>query len=99
MIDLQQVSKVYGEGSPVVALHSTSLHVDAGEIFGIIGESGAGKSTLLRLINGLEKPTTGEVWVNGQAIQALSPDALRQARSGMGMIFQHFNLFRESGSP
>lgn len=92
MIDLKQVSKVYGEGSPVVALHPTTLHVDDGEIFGIIGESGAGKSTLLRLINGLEKPSTGEVWVNGEAIQTLSPAALRAARSRMGMIFQHFYL-------
>lgn len=92
MIDLKQVSKVYGEGSPVVALHPTSLTIRQGEIFGMIGESGAGKSTLLRLINGLEIPTAGEVWVNGQAIQTLSPTLLRQARSRMGMIFQHFHL-------
>jgi D-methionine transport system ATP-binding protein len=92
MIDLKQVSKVYGEGSPVVALHPTSLYIPGGDIFGIIGESGAGKSTLLRLINGLEKPTEGEVWVNQQLIQSLSPEALRQARANMGMIFQHFHL-------
>ncbi|MFI4955580.1 MAG: methionine ABC transporter ATP-binding protein [Gammaproteobacteria bacterium] len=92
MIDLKQVSKVYGEGSPVVALHPTSLQIQDGEIFGIIGESGAGKSTLLRLINGLEKPSTGDVWVNQQSIQTLSPQALRQARANMGMIFQHFYL-------
>lgn len=92
MINLNQVSKVYGETSPVVALHPTSLQIQDGEMFGIIGESGAGKSTLLRLINGLETPTSGEVWVNQQSIQSLSPGALRHVRSRIGMIFQHFHL-------
>lgn len=92
MIELKQVSKIYQVASPVVALHPTSLSIQPGEIFGIIGESGAGKSTLLRLMNGLEIPSAGEVWVNGQAIQTLSPASLRAARTRMGMIFQHFHL-------
>ncbi|WP_205415614.1 ATP-binding cassette domain-containing protein, partial [Klebsiella pneumoniae] len=67
--------------------------MEQGEIFGIIGFSGAGKSTLLRLVNMLERPTSGGVSINGKDITSLSTRELRQLRQRIGMIFQSFNLF------
>ncbi|NOK20611.1 methionine ABC transporter ATP-binding protein [Corallococcus carmarthensis] len=94
MIELRGVGKVFGQGArQVTALHDVSLHVPPGEVFGVLGRSGAGKSTLLRCANLLERPTRGEVRVAGQDLLSLSPRELRQARQGIGMIFQHFNLF------
>jgi D-methionine transport system ATP-binding protein len=93
MIEFIDVHKIYKQSDQkVVALDGVSLRVKAGEIFGVLGPSGAGKSTLIRCVNQLEKPTSGSVWVNGQEMTALSGAALRQARQGIGMIFQHFNL-------
>lgn len=74
------------------ALNGINLHVNSGEIFGIIGRSGAGKSTLVRCINMLEKPTSGQIMVGEWDMTTLSPSALRMARRNIGMIFQHFNL-------
>ncbi|NMO16643.1 ATP-binding cassette domain-containing protein [Pyxidicoccus fallax] len=94
MIELRGVSKVYGRGEQAVtALRNVSLRVEYGEIFGVLGQSGAGKSTLIRCVNLLERPTGGEVRVDGKDMLSLSPAALREARQGIGMIFQHFNLF------
>lgn len=93
MITLTGITKVYpGQNGPVHALNGIDLEVQAGEIFGIIGKSGAGKSTLIRCINMLERPTTGQVVVDGQDMTTLSEKQLRQARKRIGMIFQHFNL-------
>jgi len=92
MIQLKNVSKTYTGAKAVHALTNVNLHIPAGKIFGIIGPSGAGKSTLLRCINLLEKPDAGEVWVDGQRLDTLTPRELRKARQKMGMIFQHFNL-------
>ena len=93
MIELINVRKNFTQGDQkVVALDDVSLHIKAGEIFGVLGQSGAGKSTLIRCVNQLEKPTSGCVWVNNQEMTALSGAALRQARQQIGMIFQHFNL-------
>src|SRR5580698_4153818 len=89
------VSKVYParhESAEVVALHDIDLQVPPGAIVGVIGKSGAGKSTLIRLINGLERPTSGHVLVNGTDVTALGERDLREARRSIGMIFQHFNL-------
>ncbi len=83
-------STVHGE--PSVALANVRLDVRRGEIFGIIGRSGAGKSTLLRLVNGLEKPTSGAVRVNGVSIGELDERGLVALRRRIGMVFQHFNL-------
>ncbi|EPX55617.1 Methionine ABC transporter ATP-binding protein [Cystobacter fuscus DSM 2262] len=94
MIELREVSKVYRqEGREVAALQGVSLRVAPGEVFGVLGQSGAGKSTLIRCVNLLERPTSGEVRVEGRDMLALEPHELRQARQGIGMIFQHFNLF------
>ena len=93
MIDLSHIEKIYDSPSgPVRAIKDISLHINRGEIYGIIGLSGAGKSTLVRGINLLERPTSGRVTVDGQDITAMSESQLRQARKSIGMIFQHFNL-------
>ena len=92
-IHLNKVSKTYHlKGRTVEALKKTSLDIEDGEIFGLIGYSGAGKSTLLRLINLLEEPTTGTVMVNGENLTQLSKNELRVKRQKIGMIFQQFNL-------
>ena len=97
MIRLEQVAKHYSPGAsaggePFTAVHPTDLRIEAGERFGLIGFSGAGKSTLLRLINQLEVPSAGTVWLDDQALSADRPAALRAARRQLGMVFQHFNL-------
>ncbi|MBD3886201.1 ATP-binding cassette domain-containing protein [Phormidium tenue FACHB-886] len=93
MISIRELSKVYGRGNhQLVALDGINLDVQAGEVFGVLGQSGAGKSTLIRCINRLETPTSGSVWVADQEITTLSGLQLRQARQHIGMIFQHFNL-------
>jgi D-methionine transport system ATP-binding protein len=93
MIRLRKVSKTYGRGpSAVTAIKNVDLHVPQGQIHGVIGLSGAGKSTLIRCVNLLERPTQGNVSVDGQELTGLSGTALNQARHRIGMIFQHFNL-------
>jgi D-methionine transport system ATP-binding protein len=95
MVRFDGVSKTFPVGKQtVVAVDNVSLTIEQGEIFAIIGYSGAGKSTLVRLINGLERVSSGTVTVDGVDITALSESRLRPVRSGIGMIFQQFNLFR-----
>jgi D-methionine transport system ATP-binding protein len=94
-IRLAGVSKVFparAGGKSVAALDHIDLTVPRGSVLGVIGRSGAGKSTLIRIVNGLEKPTSGQVIVDGAEISAFSERELRQARRSIGMIFQHFNL-------
>ncbi len=79
----------------VVALEDINLTVESGEIYGIIGMSGAGKSTLVRSVNYLEKPTEGQVLINGVDLAELSDKELRKKRSEIGMIFQSFNLLEQ----
>ena len=76
----------------VHAVKDVSLFVEKGEIFGIIGFSGAGKSTLLRLVNMLERPTSGSVFIQDIDVSTLSSKDLRTQRRNIGMIFQNFNL-------
>ena len=90
-IRLAGLSKRFAEGG-TLALSDVSLEVRSGEIFGIVGRSGAGKSTLVRTVNLLERPDAGAVTVLGQALLGLDAAALRAARRGIGMVFQHFNL-------
>lgn len=93
MILLDNIHQTYrGPQGPVQALRGIHLSVARGEVFGIIGRSGAGKSSLVRTINLLNRPTQGRVVVNGQELTALGARGLRQARRGIGMVFQHFNL-------
>ena len=80
------------DGALVPALEPVDLTIEKGEVFGIIGHSGAGKSTLLRLINLLERPTSGQVFIDDRDVTAARGAELRSLRSGIGMIFQHFNL-------
>lgn len=97
MIDIINASKVfYTKSKNVQALKNVSLHVDKGDIYGIIGYSGAGKSTLIRLINALEKPDTGNVLINNVDINTLSNAELRDMRKKIGMIFQNFNLLNSA---
>ena len=90
IVHLSGLHKKYAQQTP--ALDGVTLTVRPGEIFGIAGRSGAGKSTLLRCVNRLEIPDAGQVEVAGQDMLALDPAALRTARRGIGMVFQHFNL-------
>lgn len=96
MIELKNVSKTFDSGTGEVdALKNVSLTIEDGDIYGIIGMSGAGKSTLVRCINLLERPTSGEVVVNGEHLDTMSPSQLRAARRDITMIFQHFNLLMQ----
>lgn len=93
IINLKNVNKSFRlKGATVEACKNINLSVDAGDIYGIVGYSGAGKSTLVRLINALEKPTSGEVIVKDKIINQLSGADLRKARKDIAMIFQSFNL-------
>jgi D-methionine transport system ATP-binding protein len=93
MIELKNVSKTFSKsGREIHALSGVSLHVPEGTIFGIIGTSGAGKSTLIRCVNLLERPTTGDIIVDGKSLLKLSGRELALQRRQIGMIFQHFNL-------
>lgn len=95
MIRLHNVTKTYESSGRVAhALAGVDLEVRQGEIFGIIGRSGAGKSTLIRMLNLLERPTQGEVWISGKDITRLGESQLREFRRRVGMVFQHFNLLR-----
>ena len=88
------VGKLFADarGEPHAALANVTLNVTRGEVFGIIGRSGAGKSTLLRLVNGLEKPSSGAVRVKGVSVGELDERGLVTLRRRIGMVFQHFNL-------
>ena len=94
IIELRDVSKRYlVDKREVQALQNINLTIEAGEVFALIGYSGAGKSTLLRLINGLERASSGEVIVEGRDISTFSERELLPVRQRTGMIFQQFNLF------
>lgn len=93
MIRFENLSKTfYTRKKPFEALKNISLEIEKGDIYGIIGYSGAGKSTLVRMINALERPTTGKVLVEEKDVGELDKKQLRELRKGIGMIFQQFNL-------
>ena len=95
MIEFKDISKQYElKGQTLHALNQINLQIPTGSIFGIIGYSGAGKSTLIRLINLLERPSSGRIIINGTDFTALDAKAFRQERASIGMIFQHFNLMQ-----
>ena len=96
MIELKKLSKVYNPSEKeIVALDGINLTIQDGEIFGIIGLSGAGKSTLVRCINLLERPTGGEVIIDGKSLTELPRRELLKLRQQIGMIFQGFNLLEQ----
>lgn len=90
MIKLKNVTMAF-RGKPV--LENIDLEIPPGEIMVIIGPSGSGKSTLLRLMIGLLRPTSGEIWINGQEISRLKEEELNDIRRKMGMVFQYSALF------
>mgnify|MGYP002294753492 FL=1 len=104
MIELKHISKIFPTADgDFQALTDVDLTIPTGDIFGIVGMSGAGKSTLVRCINLLERPTTGQVLIDGLLDESskavdlctLSPAQLRKARRGISMIFQQFNLLMQ----
>jgi len=95
MISIRNLSKYYViHNKKIPALKHINLDVKAKEIYGIIGRSGAGKSTLIRCVNMVERPSEGNVLIEGVCLTEMGPAQLREARRQMGMIFQHFNLLQ-----
>lgn len=93
MIKVEHANKTFsGKYGKVHALQDVSIHVEKGDIYGIIGFSGAGKSTLIRLVNGLETLDSGTVTVHGEELGSLKKPQLRKLRRKIGMVFQQFNL-------
>ena len=90
VVDIHELRKSFGANE---VLKGIDLQVAAGEVVAIIGKSGSGKSTLLRCINGLEEFQSGRLSVDGKALLHNKPQAMRELRQHVGMIFQSFNLF------
>ena len=96
MIEIKNVSKTFiVDGEKFDALKNVSLNIEDGDIYGIIGMSGAGKSTLVRTINMLERPSSGEIIIDGKNMNNLSAAQLRKERKNIAMIFQGFNLLMQ----
>lgn len=93
MVNIENVTVTFQtKDASFKAVDTINLHIQEGEIFGIVGTSGAGKSTLIRTINLLQKPTSGKIWIAGEDITEYTGLKLRTIRHSIGMIFQHFNL-------
>ena len=94
LVEIKDVCKIYNPGeNEVRALDHVSLTIDEQEFVAIIGHSGSGKSTLMNMLGCLDVPTSGEYWLHGQDVSALSDDALSDIRTReIGFIFQGFNL-------
>ena len=90
MIEIKQVDKSFGDKQ---VLKNISFRVENGETLALIGGSGSGKSTLLRMMIGLDRPTAGEIWIDGTEITQLSEEELDEVRLSMGMVFQYSALF------
>ncbi|MFE5427559.1 MULTISPECIES: methionine ABC transporter ATP-binding protein [Bacillaceae] len=93
MIEIRSVRKEYvSKKNRVIGVDNVSLTIQTGEVYGIVGYSGAGKSSLLRCLNLLERPTGGNIIIDGIDLTSLSSKELRKQRQKIGMIFQHFSL-------
>ena len=92
MIELKDLTKKFGD---FTAVDNLNLSIETGEFFGLLGPNGAGKSTLVRCINLLEKPTAGQVIIDGEDITVISRKRLLDLRRSIGMIFQDFNLLEQ----
>ena len=99
MLELKNLSYVYGTGTPFekTAVNNLSLSIEKGEFIGIMGHTGSGKSTLVQMLNGLMKPTSGQVLLDGEDIWA-NPKDIRKIRFKVGMVFQYpeYQLFEET---
>lgn len=99
VLELKNLSYVYGTGTPFekTAVNNLSLSIEKGEFIGIMGHTGSGKSTLVQMLNGLMKPTSGQVLLNGEDIWA-NPKDIRKIRFKVGMVFQYpeYQLFEET---
>lgn len=94
ILKVENLTKIYGKGSTkVVALDNVSFSVEKGEFVAIVGASGSGKSTLLHLIGGVDRPTSGKVFIDGKDIYALNDDKLAIfRRRQVGLVYQFYNL-------
>src|SRR5437868_11084721 len=93
MISLTHVAKVFDGKRKAVALEDINLNIERGQVVSIVGPSGSGKSTLLNLIGGLDRPTSGEIQIDGESFLKLTDDDLtRVRRDKIGFVFQFFNL-------
>ena len=98
ILEVNALRKVYTTrfgGASVEALKNINFSVENGEYVAIMGESGSGKTTLLNILAGLDKPTSGQVLLDGKDLASLTPKELRQLRQQVSMIFQHFNLLSQ----
>lgn len=99
VLELKNLSYVYGTGTPFekTAVNNLSLSIEKGEFIGIMGHTGSGKSTLVQMLNGLMKPTSGQVLLDGEDIWANTKD-IRKIRFKVGMVFQYpeYQLFEET---
>ena len=99
VLELKNLSYVYGTGTPFekTAVNNVSLSIEKGEFIGIMGHTGSGKSTLVQMLNGLMKPTSGQVLLDGEDIWA-NPKNIRKIRFKVGMVFQYpeYQLFEET---
>lgn len=97
LLEVQSISKIYGSGEAAVnALKDVSFTVPKGEFLSVIGESGSGKSTLLNIIGGLDKPSSGKVFIDGKDIFEMDDDSMTIfRRRNIGFVFQNFNLIPE----
>lgn len=99
VLELKNLSYVYGTGTPFekTAVNNVSLSIEKGEFIGIMGHTGSGKSTLVQMLNGLMKPTSGQVLLDGEDIWA-NPKDIRKIRFKVGMVFQYpeYQLFEET---
>jgi putative ABC transport system ATP-binding protein len=94
VLEAKNLAKTYETGGPkVLGLRGVNISIERGEFVAIMGPSGCGKSTLLNLLAGLDRPTAGEVWLDGQRIDRLTEtDLARLRRRKLGFVFQFFNL-------
>ncbi len=93
LIELKNVTKHFNSGRDVTAIAGIAVRIEAGEMVSIVGPSGSGKSTMLNLIGGLDRPTSGEIFVDGRSFSVLSDTELTLLRRDkIGFIFQFFNL-------
>jgi len=98
LLEGRGIRKVFagGDGQPLAVLNGVDIEVKRGEVIAIVGASGAGKSTLLHLLGALDRPTSGDLWLEGSRYADLDPDGLAELRNRkLGFVFQFHHLLRE----